>query len=361
MAEPEKLAGLERKIKELSAFHEVGKALTSTLDLSEVLQTIMEKISSFFRPDTWSLLMVDDETGDLYFEIAIGEGAEALRHVRLKKSEGIAGWVATRGEPLVVPNVAADPRFAPRLDEITKFQTRSVVCVPVRGREKVLGVIELINYVAELKLSEDDLFRLQALADYAAIAIENARYVQRIHELTITDDCTKLYNSRHLHSILDAEVYRSTRYQYEFSLIFIDLDYFKTVNDKYGHLVGSKLLSELGQLIKGHLRLIDFGFRYGGDEFVILLPQTPKRSAINVARRLHQLIGRHTFLQQEGINIRITASLGIASFPDDAQNKEDLIRLADHSMYMVKANHRNNIAVANQGLLVPLASSAAAS
>jgi diguanylate cyclase (GGDEF)-like protein len=256
-----------------------------------------------------------------------------------------------------VPNVAADPRFAPRLDTITKFQTRSVVCVPVRGRERVLGVIELINYVAELKLSEDDLFRLQALADYAAIAIENARYVQRIHELTITDDITKLYNSRHLHSILDAEVYRSTRYQYEFSLIFIDLDYFKTVNDKYGHLVGSKLLSELGQLIKGHLRLIDFGFRYGGDEFVILLPQTPKRNSINVARRLHQLIGKHVFLEQEGLNIRITASLGIASFPDDAQNKEDLIRLADHAMYMVKDNHRNNIAVANQGLLVPQASS----
>src|SRR3990172_8325877 len=92
MADDNKLAGLERKIKELSVFHEVGKALTSTLDISEVLQTIMEKISSFFRPDTWSLLMVDEDTKELYFEIAIGEGAEALRHVRLKKDEGIAGW-----------------------------------------------------------------------------------------------------------------------------------------------------------------------------------------------------------------------------------------------------------------------------
>ncbi|HWP84259.1 MAG TPA: sensor domain-containing diguanylate cyclase, partial [Terriglobia bacterium] len=352
MAEAEKVAGLERRIKELSVFHEVGKALTSTLDLNEVLQTIMEKISSFFRPDTWSLLMVDEETQELYFEIAIGEGAEALRHVRLRKDEGIAGWVTTHGEPLVVPNVATDPRFAPRMDAITNFQTRSVVCVPIRGREKVLGVIELINYVAEISLSEDDLFRLQALADYAAIAIENARYVQRIHELTITDDCTKLYNSRHLHSILEAEVYRSTRYHYEFSLIFIDLDYFKRVNDRYGHLMGSKLLSELGQLIKRHLRLIDFGFRYGGDEFVVLLPQTPKRSAINVARRLHRLIGRHSFLASEGLNVQLTASLGIASFPDDAQNKDDLIRLADQAMYLVKDNSRNNIAVANQGLLV---------
>lgn len=359
MAETDRLASMARRIKELSVFHEVGKALTSTLDLSEVLQTIMEKISGFFRPDTWSLLLVDEDTGELYFEIATGEGAETLKQVRLQPGEGIAGWVVAHGETLVVPHVAADPRFAPRLDEITKFQTRSVVCVPVRGREKILGVIELINYVAELRLSEDDLFRLGALADYVAIAIENARYVQRIHELTITDDCSKLYNSRHLHTVLEAEVYRSTRYQYEFSLIFIDLDYFKRVNDRYGHLVGSKLLSQLGQLIKSQLRLIDFGFRYGGDEFVILLPQTPKRNAINVARRLHQIIARQTFLQEEGLNISVTASLGIASFPDDAQTKAELIRLADQAMYLVKDHSRNNIAVANQGLLVPSASSSA--
>ncbi|MBI4465089.1 MAG: sensor domain-containing diguanylate cyclase [Acidobacteria bacterium] len=353
MAETPRIADLEKKIKELSVFHEVGKALTSTLDLNEVLQTIMEKISSFFRPDTWSLLLMDEKSGELHFEIAIGQGAETLKEIRLQRGEGIAGWVALHGEPLVIPNVQEDPRFAPRLDELTKVATRSIVCVPVRGREKILGVIELVNYVAELKLSEDDLFRLQALADYAAIAIENARYVQRIHELTITDDCTRLYNSRHLFSILDAEVYRSTRYQYQFSLIFIDLDYFKNVNDRFGHLAGSKLLGELGQIIKEHLRLIDFGFRYGGDEFVILLPQTPKRSAVNVARRLHQIIGQHRFLPEEGYNISITASLGVASFPDDAQNKDELIRLADDAMYLVKKNSRNSIAVANEGILVP--------
>ena len=214
MAETGKAVDLDKKIRELSVFHEVGKALTSTLDLSQVLDTIMEKISSFFRPDTWSLLLADEETGELHFEIAIGTAAESLKNVRLKPGEGIAGWVVEHGQPLVVPNVAADPRFAPRLDQVTKTETRSVVCVPIRGRDRILGVIELINYIAELNLSEDDLFRLQALADYAAIAIENARYVQRIHELTITDDCTKLYNSRYLHAVLDAEVYRSTRYKY---------------------------------------------------------------------------------------------------------------------------------------------------
>ena len=351
MADTENRLELERKIKELSVFHEVGKALTSTLDLSEVLQTVMEKISSFFRPDTWSLILVDEETGELYFEIATGEGSEALKETRIKPGEGIAGWVVEHGEPVIAASVADDPRFSKRLDEVTRIETRSVVCVPVKGREKVLGVIELINFAEDLNLGEDDLFRLHALADFAAIAIENARYVKRITELTITDDCTKLYNNRHLHSILDAEVYRSSRYHYEFSVIFIDLDHFKRVNDTHGHLAGSRLLLELGHLIKAHLRLIDFGFRYGGDEFVILLPQTPKRSAVNVARRLHKLLNTLTFLKEDGLNISITASFGIAAFPEDAQNKEDLIRKADMAMYQVKQSTRNAIAAANMGMV----------
>ncbi|MSO18853.1 MAG: sensor domain-containing diguanylate cyclase [Acidobacteria bacterium] len=351
MAISEDRSELERKIKELSVFNEVGKALTSTLDLSEVLRTVMEKISAFFKPDTWSLILVDEESGDLYFEIAIGEGAETLKEIRLRPGEGIVGWVIEHGEPVIVPKVAEDPRFIKRLDEVTKIETRSVVCFPVKGRDKVLGAIELINFADDLNLSEDDLFRLMALADFAAIAIENARYVKRIHELTITDDCTKLYNNRHLHSILDAEVYRSTRYHYEFSLIFIDLDYLKRVNDTHGHLAGSRLLLELGHSIKAHLRLIDYGFRYGGDEFVILLPQTPKRSAVNVARRLHKLLNTQTFLKEQGLNIAITASFGIASFPEDAQDKEALIRKADMAMYQVKETTRNNIAVAGLGVL----------
>ncbi len=136
------------------------------------------------------------------------------------------------------------------------------------------------------------------------------------------------------------------------SLIFIDLDHFKSVNDQHGHLAGSKLLAELGQLIQSHLRIIDFAFRYGGDEFVALLPQTSKLSTLIVARRLQQAISRHVFLRDEGLNISLTASLGIASFPDDARTKAELIQMADEAMYLVKRNSRNGIAVANQGMVV---------
>src|SRR5258708_10461050 len=130
---------------------------------------------------------------------------------------------------------------------------------------------------------EQEMFFLHALCDYAAIAIDNARAVEKIQELTITDDCTGLYNARHLYKTLESEVYRSARFGYEFSVIFLDLDHFKHVNDTYGHLVGSKLLQEIGFKIKSHLRLIDYAFRYGVHEFVALLPQTGKESAPAVA------------------------------------------------------------------------------
>ncbi|HET7842087.1 MAG TPA: sensor domain-containing diguanylate cyclase, partial [Terriglobia bacterium] len=299
---------------------------------------------------TWSLLMLDENTQELYFEIAIGAGANKLKDVRLKVGEGIAGWVAANGEPVLVEDVRKDPRFQSKFDELTQVETRSVVCVPIKGREKVLGVIELINQLGRESFRPEDIPILKNLADYAAIALENARYVQRIHELTITDDCTALYNARHLHFVLDAEIYRSNRYNYEFSVIFIDLDHFKQVNDTYGHLVGSKLLWMIGDLIKGHLRLIDYAFRYGGDEFVVLLPQTSKENALMVVRRIRDLLNTTIFFAEEGLNIKVTASFGLASFPSDARTRKEILRMADEAMYLVKNTTRDNIALAGEGI-----------
>src|SRR5438270_3786517 len=275
----------KRHMQELSIFHDVAKALTSSLNLDSILQTIMEKMAEFFRPDTWSLLMVDEQRNDLYFAIAVGDAADTLKSVRLKLGEGIAGWVAKHGERLIVPDVASDIRFARRIDDLTQWQTRSIICIPLKSRHRVLGVIQLIN-VDMSRFTEAELVFLQSLCDYAAIAVENAKAVERIQELTITDDCTGLYNARHLYKTLEGEVYRSARFGYEFSVVFIDLDHFKVVNDTHGHLIGSKLLNEIGYMIKANLRLIDSAFRYGGDEFVVLLPQTGKESALLVAKRL---------------------------------------------------------------------------
>lgn len=336
---------LERRNEELRALVEIGKALTSSLDLQEILSVIMERVSTLLKPRVWSLLMIDETTGELVFEIAISPAADRLKGVRLKKGEGIAGWVALHGEALLIPDVSGDPRFTSQIDKTTDFTTRSIVCVPVRSKSRILGVVEIINSLDEGAFTEGDLQLLSTIADYAAIAIENARYVQKIRELVITDELTGLYNSRHFHEIVDREVARAQRYQAQLSLVFIDLDYFKKVNDTHGHLVGSRLLTDIGHLIARNIRKVDMAVRYGGDEFVIVLPNTPKNGAFTLVSNLRQKIKAHSFTASKGQRISITASFGIATFPDDAQTKLDLIRLADKAMYEVKETTRDGIKV----------------
>ena len=355
------LPGERREAGEIAVFQELGKALTSSLQLDQVLRTIMEKIDEFLRPDNWSLLLLDEAKQELYFERAVGTASQALKDVRVKVGQGIAGWVAQYGETVVVPDTSKDTRFFSQVDEKTKTETQSIVAVPVKFRDTCLGVIELINCIGPDGFDARDLKLLEALSDFAAIALENARHVKRIHELTITDDCTTLYNARHMGFILETEIYRSQRYNYEFSLIFIDLDHFKQVNDTQGHLVGSRLLWEIGNSLKAHCRLIDFAFRYGGDEFVLLLPQTSKENAMNVAKRMHKMLRESTWLQGEGINIKLTASMGVASYPVDSRTKEGLLHLADEAMYLVKNTNRDSVAVANVGILPHLPAATAES
>jgi diguanylate cyclase (GGDEF)-like protein len=325
--------------------HEVAKALTSTIDLNEILERIMKTIAELFQPANWSLLMLDEDTEELFFAIVVGDAEDRLKDVRLKPGEGIAGWVAKHQEPLITENAYKDPRFAKWVDKLTGFKTQAVVCLPLISKGKTLGVIELFSNAGE-KFTENDLKLLEALADFTAIAIENARYVKRIKDLAVIDDVTGLYNSRHLHTLLEAEISRSSREKTPFSIIFLDLDYFKNVNDNFDHLVGSRLLREVGQMLKYNLRSIDWAIRYGGDEFILLLPRASRKEAVRLASRLRQALNQSIFFEKESLNITITASFGVAAFPDDAVDKENLLRLADKAMYKVKRTGRDGIATA---------------
>lgn len=337
---------LKRKIEELSIFNEIGKTLTSTLDIKEILNIIMLKIGELLKPNDWSLLLVDEERGDLYFEIAVGEKADKIMHMRIKKAEGIAGWVAEKGETLVIPDVTRDERFSLAVDIVSGFETRSVVCVPLKCKGRILGVIELVNKVGKTKFSEEDLFLLTTLADYAAIALENAQFFQKVKELTTIDDVTQLFNSRYMYDYLEQEIRRSQRYRLDLSIIFLDLDHFKNINDTYGHLIGSRLLQELAAVILSCLRNVDIAVRYGGDEFVVILPSTSKDDAVRVAERIKTGMADTVFLHSQGLKIKQTASFGVSSFPEDANSELDLIRLADNAMYQIKNSTRNGIKAA---------------
>jgi diguanylate cyclase (GGDEF)-like protein len=340
-----------RQMDHLRVFHDVARALTSTLELEAILLAIMTQMAGFFGPERWSLLMVDEEADELYYEIAVGEDSESLKGLRVKMGESVAGWVAQTGNPLVVPDVSLDPHWSAFAKKHPELRIHSMACVPVRSANKTLGVIQLLNSKLDL-LSEYSISFLRILCDYAAIAIQNANSMKLIHLLSITDDCTGLFNARHLYSLMEECVLHSQAGPgSEFSLLFMDLDRFKSVNDKHGHLIGSKLLAEVGKMLKKRIKPGSSAFRYGGDEFVVLMPGIGKAEAIEITKNLYNGLRETVFLSSDKISLHLTGSFGLATFPEDGESVHAMLQSSDRMMYAVKNGGRDNLSVAGRGML----------
>jgi len=333
---------LSQARRELNFYEEMSKTLTSSLELDKILTKIMKNAKEMTKAEAWSVLLVDDETGELVLEKTEGKKRRDIQKFRLKVGEGIAGWVAQKGIPIVVPDVSQDERFFGNLDKDIHFKAKSLMCVPIKTKEQVVGVLNMVKTTGE-PFTREDLDLLMRLVDQTAIAIERASLYQKMTELAITDDLTKLFNTRYLNRTIEMEIQRSNRYHTSVSLIFMDIDYFKQINDRYGHLVGSKVLVELGQLLIKSLRTVDTVARYGGDEFVIVLPQTSSDVAFQIAERIRKAVEQKVFLKKEGYSLKISASFGLASYPGSAKSRDDLMRLADEAMYKVKHQTRNAV------------------
>ncbi len=320
-------------------------AVNSSLELDEVLDTVMSKTKLLINAEGWSIMLLNEDKSELVFEKVEGQKGSELISFRIKVGEGIAGWVAKTGKPVIVNNVAEDKRFFSDIDHVTKMTTKSILCAPLISREKIVGVVEIVNKSGGEGFSLRDQNTLMTLTGPASIAIENAQLFRKSNYLSITDDLTKLYNSRYFNDILTKEVERSRRYRNSVSLIFLDLDNFKNINDTHGHLAGSRTIYEAGAIIRNSVRDFDIASRYGGDEFTVVLPNTSSDGALAVAERIRSDIESQIFLRCMGLEISITASLGVASFPEMAGSKESLIQLADSAMYYVKENGKNGVHV----------------
>jgi diguanylate cyclase (GGDEF)-like protein len=247
----------------------------------------------------------------------------------------------TSGTPYVNNNYSFELRVPFSKESVF---IRSILCYPLVRRGERIGVIELINK-ADGAFTLEDGELVEMMLNPLAIAVRTVDMFENAERLTITDDLTKLFNYRYLMKYLEADVKRCLRYKKKVSLLFIDVDGFKRINDTFGHLVGSQALAEMGQVFKRIVRETDVVGRYGGDEFVIVLPETPLNGAMVIAERIRKKVEECEFNAQN-LSIRLTVSLGVANCPKHTLTAEGLIKKADAAMYRAKELSKNSIKVA---------------
>ncbi|MBI2572109.1 MAG: sensor domain-containing diguanylate cyclase [Candidatus Schekmanbacteria bacterium] len=332
--------GLYRRLEEI---------VLSDLEPRAAMRQVVDLANNLLESEASSVFFVDTESRELTFGIVSGPIAHTLEGVKLSPGQGIVGWVAMQGVPLLVPDVRKDPRFFPQIDRFARYRTRSVLCVPILSGDRTVGVFEAVNCRAgAAAFGESHLAAARAVSDRLAIIMDNDASRSRAEALAARDPLTDLYNARHILRSLDAEISRSGRSGTALSVIFADLDNFKSVNDKHGHLIGRGMLREVGHVLKEALTEIDYPGRYGGDEFVAVLPHTGVREALERAERVRKHIAGAHFLRAQDLDLRITASIGVATYPDHAQTVDALLAAADRAMQRAKKLSRNRVVAAEE-------------
>jgi diguanylate cyclase (GGDEF)-like protein len=257
----------------------------------------------------------------------------------------LARWIAEHNAEFMSANLETDSR-------VPHGNAVAAAGFPLACRDHTVGALIALDTApaAEVpQLDADVLAMLRVVLEGPALALDTALHLRRAEELSVTDDLTSLYNSRYLYQVLRRESKRASRSGRPLSLLFLDLDGFKSVNDRHGHLCGSRALVEAASAIRGCARETDVAARFGGDEFALVLPDTGSEGAIAVAERVRERIGAYKFLKaSDGLDIHLTASVGVATLPDVAASAEELIKAADTAMYRVKESGKNGVLLARE-------------
>jgi diguanylate cyclase (GGDEF)-like protein len=315
----------------------IGRTLIGSADLKKGVGELAREVASL-QPFDRLICAFVNETGDYLEVVAHPEDSGwGLGQVVPVVGSG-PGFVVLNERPVLERDLLKNHRFIEDM-RLLEEGVRCYLLLPLHSRGRAIGVFGLGAH-KEDAFPDAALARLQPLASAAARARDNRRRLPETKEPSITDDLTPLYNARFFQQMLDREMKLALRYKAPLSIAFFDLDRFKPVNDQHGHLRGSRALREVGFLLRAAVRETDYPVRYGGDEFVILLPQTDEKAAHTLARRIQAELEEHVFLQEEGLDIKVGASFGTATFPSEADSKEALIRLADERMYRNKEERR---------------------
>jgi diguanylate cyclase (GGDEF)-like protein len=358
--------------EDISRLLDRQRKLTTASDQIQVHELFEEilRIANQFVPSESGSVLIDDphlkvrnqwrpENNELVFVACFGEKAEQLIGARMRAGDGIAGKVYLTGRPILSAEARRHASFYAEFDRQTSYQTRSLVCVPIRLGVSTCGVLELINRQHRDSYDERELELLQIFAGYISTSLQNVLDANRYRELAKRDDLTGLFNDRYFNQRLSDEVERAERTGGDLSLVFLDLDHFKNINDRHGHLVGSQTLREVA-LVLGRTGSEGGAIvsRYGGDEFVIIIPGVDLEGGLAVAERVRNAVASAEFRIEigPGRQVRlesgtVTASLGVASyrtmhFPSAVElhdRKNEFIRAADQAMYQAKARGKDRV------------------
>ena len=340
---------LSRKVKRLAVAYTLPGTIANHLEYRALLQAILDKSAELLMAEQGSLMLIDQVTEALLVEVKKGIGDTVPEKLAIPKGEGIAGKVAVLGESFLVKNLEEDPRFMQKNRQ--HYKTPSFVSVPLKIEERIIGVLNLSDKTTGEVFDDEDLKLIQTFATHAAIILDRRSLYNQTEELkrlSITDPLTGLLNRRYLQDRLEEELARTKRHERNMCLLMMDLDGFKFYNDTYGHLTGDRILKHLADVIMKSVRTMDVVSRFGGDEFIVILPETDLTLAVRIAERLNNDITKEALPTENSIaksESFITASIGIVSYPQHGETTAQLLENVDKAMYCAKHEGKNKIRV----------------
>lgn len=319
--------GSERK--ELEVLLEISKMIQWTEDPHKTFKMLLDLIREAIPFENATMFLMNRGDESLVAAMTVGESIDLIPEVKFDHGLGFSGWVAKEKKPVLLKDLRADRKE--QVPEIASF-----ICVPLLVQTEVIGVINL-SHSKPGAFDDDDLRLLTLISGQAASAIHKHLMYKEMETLATTDGLTFVFNRRYFQEQLAREVQRASRYMQEFSVVLMDLDNFKQLNDTCGHGVGDLVLKEFAALLKRCARASDIVARYGGDEFVMLLPCTGRGNALAAAERIRAVIEKCTFPRRK----RLTVSMGVASFPQNAEEGGEVMASADEALYAAKRLGKN--------------------